>query len=96
MEIRIIDEKNKEANSLTTLELNDNKFALGEEDLKNLVRELYRMRQDIIEEVLYADDYNAEIEKSKEKISDLEYELQEANDRISELEDILYEEGIEY
>lgn len=96
MEIRIIDRKNKEANSLTTLELNDNKFALGEEDLKNLVRELYRMRQDIIEEVLYADNYNAEIEKSKEKISDLEYELQEANDRISELEDILYEEGIEY
>ena len=96
MEIRIIDRKNKEANSLTTLELNDNKFALSEEDLKNLVRELYRMRQDIIEEVLYADVYGVEIEKSEEKISDLEYELQEANDRISELEDILYEEGIEY
>lgn len=96
MEIRIINEKNKGANSLTTLELNDNKFALSEEDLKYLVRRLYWVRGDIVDEVLYEDAYGVEIEKLKRDISDLEFDLDEANDRISELEDILDEEGIDY
>ena len=96
MEIKILNQINREANSIATLCLGENKFSLTEKEWVKLVETLKMMRPEVVNEVFYDESYESKISELEERIVDLKSDLDSYQERIFELEGILDDEGIEY
>ena len=96
MEIKILNQINREANSIATLCLGESKFSLTEKEWVKLVETLKMMRPEVVNEVFYDESYESKISELEERIVDLKSDLDSYQERIFELEGILDDEGIEY